>query len=136
MLTYGLLGVIPFVAPPVLAILWPSLAAEAALFLAFYGALILSFLGGSRFGLAIAHPAPRPLTVTLAMLPTLAGLALLLMPAAARREQLLGLSAVLAVHWLWDRRASDLPAWYARLRSILTVGAIPGLVAGAALANR
>jgi hypothetical protein len=66
----------------------------------------------------------------LAMLPTLVGLALLLTPDVVR---LPGLAAALALHWLWDVRSPGLPAWYPRLRSLLTAGAVLGLVAGAVL---
>lgn len=67
------------------------------------------------------------------MIPTLAALALLPLPAGARLAQLLGLAAALALHWLWDLLGRDLPAWYAGLRTVLTVGAAVGLVAGAIL---
>jgi hypothetical protein len=65
------------------------------------------------------------------MLPTLVALAILTLPAAARTWQLLGLAAALAAHGLWDIRSRGLPAWYPRLRTILTLGAVVGLGAGA-----
>lgn len=132
-LFYGLLGVIPFVAPPMASLLAPALRPLAAQFAAFYAALILSFLGGARWGLAVARPRPEPRVVTLAMLPTLAGLALLLVPDPWRGAQLLGLAGLLAVHWLWDRRAAGVPGWYGRLRSVLTAGAVTGLLAQAVI---
>ncbi len=130
-LVYGVLGLLPFLAPPVAGVLLPSLLPWAAVLLAFYGALILSFLGGARWGLAIARPAPPTAVVSLAMLPTLVALALLWLPSQARRWQLLGLAAALALHWLWDIGGADLPHWYGRLRTILTAGAVVGLGAGA-----
>lgn len=130
-LTYGLLGVVPFLAPPLAGAVFPAVKSVAALVLALYGGLILSFLGGARWGLAIVNPAPSSELVSLAMIPTLVGLALLVLPADDRRIQLLGLAAALAVHWLWDISAGNLPAWYPRLRTILTAGAVTGLVAGA-----
>ena len=94
-----------------------------------YGALILSFLGGARWGLEVARPQPRVAVVSLAMLPSLVGLVLLLLPSDWRSLQLWGLAAALLLHWLWDVRAAGLPPWYPRLRTILTLGAVTGLAA-------
>jgi hypothetical protein len=132
-LIYGLLGVIPFLAPPVAGVLFPEFRAIAGTVLSLYAALILSFLGGARWGLAVATPAPKPAVVSLAMLPTLAGLALLMLPEPYAQARLLGLALALGLHWLWDIRGRGLPAWYASLRTILTAGAVIGLVAGALL---
>ncbi len=129
-LIYGLLGLIPFLAPPLIGLVLPGCRTPAASVLALYGALILSFLGGARWGLAVGRPEPDAEIVSLAMLPTLAGLALLLAPYAVR---LPGLAAALALHWLWDVRSANLPAWYPRLRSMLTAGAVLGLLGGAAV---
>ncbi|WP_428483322.1 DUF3429 domain-containing protein [Rhodopila sp.] len=130
-LAYGLLGVIPFLAPPAAGVLFPDIRPLSAVVLSLYGGLILSFLGGARWGAEIRQPAPRPWIITLAMLPTLVALALLLLPSAQRRGQLLGLAVALGVHWLWDLRGADLPTWYTRLRTPLTLGAAAGLIAGA-----
>jgi hypothetical protein len=130
-LIYGVLGLVPFLAPPVIDVTMPALADYAATALAAYGALILSFLGGARWGLAIGKPVPNVTVISLAMLPTLAGLALLMLPAGTRTAQLTGLAVALALHWVWDWRGTDLPPWYARLRTILTIGAVAGLLAGA-----
>jgi hypothetical protein len=65
------------------------------------------------------------------MLPTLVALALLALPPAARLPQLIALAAALALHWAWDLRGASLPDWYPRLRSLLTAGAVVGLLAGA-----
>jgi ribose/xylose/arabinose/galactoside ABC-type transport system permease subunit len=129
-LIYGLLGLIPFLAPPLIGWFLPGYRTPAASVLALYGALILSFLGGARWGLAVGHPGPDAGVVSLSMLPTLAGLALLLAPDPVR---LPGLAATLAFHWLWDTSSAGLPAWYPRLRSLLTAGTVVGLVAGAVL---
>nr|WP_294543106.1 DUF3429 domain-containing protein [uncultured Rhodopila sp.] len=129
-LAYGLLGLIPFLAPPLIGLVLPGCRAPAATILAFYAALILSFLGGARWGLAVDHPVPDSKIVSRAMLPTVAGLALLLAP---DRVRLPGLAAALALHWLWDIRSAGLPAWYPGLRSVLTAGAVLGLAAGTVL---
>lgn len=134
-LVYGLLGLLPFFAAPLAslaAVEWRPFAGQLA---ALYAALILSFLGGARWGLAVARPDPAPAVITLAMLPTLAALALLFLPDSWRAGQLLALAALLAVHYAWDRTAPDLPIWYPTLRALLTAGAVAGLVAQAALAR-
>lgn len=129
-LIYGLLGLIPFLAPVWLGTMFPAQAGFAAQVLAVYGAVILSFLGGARWGFAVIENRPDPVTVSLAMLPSVAGLGLMLMPDAVR---LPGLAGALAAHWLWDLRSTGLPGWYPALRSILTAGATAGLIAGAVL---
>ena len=63
------------------------------------------------------------------MLPTLAALALLLYPGLPRPLQLLALAALLTLHYVWDALSPGLPPWYPRLRAILTLGAVTGLVA-------
>ena len=131
-LIYGRLGLIPFLAPAPAAWLWPDLAPAAGMLLAVYAALILSFLGGARWGLAVAAPKVDGRIVSLAMLPSLAGLALLMLPEAWRGWQLAGLAAAHALQGLWDLRATTVPAWYASLRGQLTLAALAGLVLGVA----
>lgn len=132
-LIYGMLGLAPFLAPPLIGYLAPERSALTATALALYGGLILSFLGGARWGVAIAEDRPRGAVVTLAMIPTLAGLALLMLPPSAQTAKLTGLAAALSVHLLWDLRSPGLPSWYPSLRILLTAGAVVGLIAGAAV---
>ena len=132
-LVYGILGLIPFVAPPILALLRPSLSGPAGWILSVYGALILSFLGGARWGQAVRADAPSAWTTTLAMVPTLAGLALLLTPPEAVKLRLLGLAAALILQGIWDRLSLGLPSWYPALRTPLTLVAAGSLSAGAAI---
>ncbi len=130
-LAYGVMGIIPFwslTGATLFAPRWTNLAAmvEAA-----YAALILSFLGGARWGLAVRDPAPDPVVVGLAMTPTLVGLAALVVLQGAVRLQLVVFAAALALSWCWDFTAKAAPPWYARLRTGLTIGAIGGLCVGA-----
>jgi hypothetical protein len=135
-LGYGLAGLIPFWAPAVAGLAWPEARAMAGLLLAAYAALILSFLGGARFGRAVLGTPPSVATISLSMLPTLAGLAILALPPSLRTVQLLSLAAALSVHWLWDLRDASAPAWMPRLRTILTAGAVGGLAVGAVVLGR
>ena len=47
-LIYGVLGLVPFLAPPLVGLLAPDQSGLAGTALALYGGLILSFLGGAR----------------------------------------------------------------------------------------
>lgn len=132
-LGYGLAGLIPFWAPAAAGLAGPETREIAGVLLAAYAALILSFLGGARFGRAVLETPPPVATISLSMLPTIAGLAILALPPSLRTVQLLSLAAALAVHWLWDLRDTGAPAWTPRLRTILTAGAVAGLAVGAAV---
>ena len=138
-LGYGLLGAVPFVAPPLLSLSSPAHAGFLGIISVAYGALIVSFLGGARWGREVARPAPRAGVITLAMLPTIAALLLLLAPmmvAMAPARQLKLMAVLLVVHFLWDLRARGLPPWYPRLRAILTFVAVAGLMAMAGIADK
>lgn len=130
-LAYGLLGLIPFLVPPLIGGLFPDHAAFAARALALYGGLILSFLGGARWAMAVRQTPVDARIVSLAMIPTLVALAVLLLPAELRAAQLAVLALALLVHGAWDVWSSGLPDWYPRLRLILTLGGTAGLSAGA-----
>jgi hypothetical protein len=130
-LAYGLLGIIPFWSLPAATLLAPAFAGVAAAIEAVYAALILSFLGGARWGLAARDATPNPAVVGLAMTPTLAGLAVLVFTHGDVRLQLFALAAALILTWTWDVTAKGLPPWYARLRTVLTLGAVAGLSVGA-----
>lgn len=132
-LTYGLLGLLPFVGPPVLGLMVPAAKGVAGLVLAVYGGLILSFLGGARWGAEIRSPVPNAATISFAMIPTLAALALLVAVPGHLTVRLVGLAAALIVHWIWDLRGDALPTWYPGLRTLLTAGAVVGLLFGAAV---
>lgn len=130
-LIYGVLGVVPFLLPALAVIAFPAFKDMAGLVLALYGGLILSFLGGARWAFANVCSAPSIRVISLSMLPTLTALTFLVVPPDQRRLQLLGIAAALALQWLWDLRGAALPAWYPGLRTLLTVGAVAGLLAGA-----
>jgi ribose/xylose/arabinose/galactoside ABC-type transport system permease subunit len=130
---YGLLGLIPFVGGAAGAVLdldpgggWWRTA------LAIYGALILSFLGGARWGLEIARPRVRPLVITASMAPSIAGFLLLLAPPHLVWLTLEGLALGHLLQWAWDLRSRSRPPWYPRLRTLLTTGAVVSLLVGAA----
>jgi len=135
-LVYGLLGLIPFLLPPLIGFATPAHAGILALVALVYGALILSFLGGARWGQEVARPVPRASVVTLAMLPTLAGFALILATNIDRPAQLTAMAALFGMQFFWDAGSQGLPPWYTRLRLLLTAGAIAGLATMAWLVSQ
>jgi hypothetical protein len=129
----GGLGAIPFVG---LAGALPFLGGAPQLFaahaLAAYGAVILSFLGGIHWGLAIACR-DRAIggRLLLSVMPSLAGWAALLLP---ERPGLGLLAASVAAMLGVDIRATNqswTPRWYPKLRIPLTCVVVCALVVGA-----
>ncbi len=139
-LLLGLAGWIPFWLPVALtaqaAFSGRSAAAEAGLFV-IYAAIILGFLGGVRWGRALSDEDSNALTFTLSITPSLAGLAAtFLYWAGAPLTAFMLVFASLFMHWRWDiasTRRGILPAWYGRLRSVLTLGACTAALAMLAL---
>lgn len=131
-LVLGLVGVIPFWLATFL--LWsttdPVGAGRASVIAIAYGAVILSFLGGIRWGLEIA-PHTRTVataTLVLSVLPGLAGFAVMFMPVLVALTVLV---CGFMLHALWDVLAADkgyLPQWFATLRMLLTAIVVPALL--------
>jgi Protein of unknown function (DUF3429) len=122
-LVLGLGGVIPFVACAMAAISGIRLPfidhASAALIA--YGAVILSFLGGVRWGFALRmEPVAQQRMLVLSVIPSLLAWGALLL---APRAGLALLAACFVVLGLADQRLTDdgAPPWFARLRLLLTV---------------
>lgn len=132
-LLLGLAGLVPFFAGA--AALWaslPLLPPETGLKLAIvYGAIILSFLGGIRWGTAIGpyDTSRQTLEFSASVLGSLAGLAAVFLPAIPALALLI---AGFLMQGLWDVMSVDsgrLPSWFGRLRMILTAGAVVSLIA-------
>ncbi|MEM6441025.1 MAG: DUF3429 domain-containing protein [Pseudomonadota bacterium] len=132
----GLSGLLPFAAFAAMAHLAPApWDLRALMALAGYGAVILSFMGGCRWGFAAAGidaqgPGWGRLVVSVAPA-LLAWAALSLSPAAAAVICALGLIALFAAD-LSLTRAGGAPAWWPALRLPLTAGASASLLLGAA----
>lgn len=132
-LLLGLAGLIPFLGGA--AALWamlPGLAPERGLQLIIaYGAIILSFLGGIRWGTAIGPYDTRRqgLEFAASVLGSLAGLAAIFIPAVPALTLLI---AGFLMQALWDVTSVEsgrLPAWFGKLRMLLTAGAVISLTA-------
>lgn len=130
----GLAGVIPFAVCA--GALWllddRALQIEAARALAAYGAVILSFIGGVRWGAALGlPPAQATAELVLAVIPSLLGWCALLLPGPT--QPLLALMLGIAVFGIMDVREGargTWPRWYSRQRLILTVLVLLCLAAG------
>lgn len=129
-------GALPFVALLAATVFGPADWIDpAGRALALYGAVILSFLGGIQWGLAIATPSGsddalgRRLAVS--VLPSLIGWGALLLPL---QIGLYVLAAAFALVLFLDAQTSlkgEAPAWYPKLRLPLTAVVMTCLVVGA-----
>ena len=145
-LTLGLGGLIPFFCAAILVwwtlpvSLWvpPWLLQErsasqfASLALGGYGAVILSFLGGVRWGNLLFDQASLRnwMPLILSVLPSLIAWPALLLSSV---PMLMLLAAGFILQYALDATAGErgeLPAWFVRLRLILTSGAVASLLIG------
>jgi len=133
----GLAGLVPFVGFAaliwLLQVLENSNASFASMLLTGYGAVILSFMGGCRWGLAAAQlgEGPSVKMLGISVLPALYAWVVALLPDAVA-QLLLALGLLLL---LWAdvnlTRNGGAPSWWAALRWPLSLGAAGSLVAGA-----
>jgi hypothetical protein len=128
----GLAGVLPFAAGALAAWRPDPVGTFAATALLAYGAVILSFLGGIHWGLALDQAQPRPAQLALGVLPSLAGWVAVL--AGGRAGILLlmaGFVGVLAQDLRLTRNGVA-PPWFASLRTVLTTAVLLCLTVGLA----
>ncbi len=128
-------GAIPFVAAT--AALWfaPAMYRSfAAQVLLTYAAVIVSFLGGVQWGIAIsvldAAPKSARTMFALSVVPSLLAWGMLLLPAA--RERVFVAIALVAFVWVIDAMLyvqALIPAWFFRLRCIISAVVMASLVA-------
>ena len=138
-LALTLAGMAPFAAGT--GVMWaaqadPVLQAQSGLALLAYGAVILSFVGGLRWGAEVAGiEAPRAKVLGLSVLGSLAAWALVLygVLGALGWQVFAAAAGAHLLHGVWDTGAQGLPAWMRRLRAIGTFGAAAALLAGGAV---
>ena len=121
----GLTGAIPFCAGNIALIypaLWPDLTMVADQAVKTYGAVILSFLGGIRWGLGMGKQGEeRSRTLAMSVVPALFGWFALFLPGS---WPVLAIAVGVACQGVWDIRTASIdgaPQWYPRLRVGLTV---------------
>ena len=129
----GLGGLLPFLFGAVMV--WCPVEAMSELgarLLGAYAAVILSFLGGVRWGRLLGDEArlTRWTPLGLSVLPSLVAWVALLLPDTAMFATL---ATGLLLQYLVDRDAAEggaLPPWYGSLRLTLTAGAVPAVLSG------
>jgi hypothetical protein len=118
----GIAGLIPFAATAAGPWVGALPAAWAQTALLAYGAVILSFLGGIHWGLAIAGGRAGMRELSLGVLPSLVGWAGLLIGGGTGLLLLVAGFAGVLLADLGLARAGAAPPWFARLRALLTGG--------------
>ena len=137
-LILGLAGLIPFFglsAASALRVQTPY--GSASLWLAAYGAIILSFMGGAQWGLAVARPVRKGAwrAYAVSTLPALVAWPALFLPITWALATLSVTFASLLGYDLWTVRRGEAPEWYGQLRLGLTAAVVLCLTF-AILANR
>ena len=139
-LILGLAGIIPFV----VLLIAMALGSDRAFDLPYgatrealkiYGAVIVSFLGGIRWGIGM-HPGNMTEAASffgMAVLPPLLAWAAILMPHPYDLIVLIGTMAVTGGADIALTRQGKAPAWYGKLRAILTGAVLLCLLAALAL---
>ncbi len=125
----GLAGALPFVV--LAALLWWQADGEHALALTAltgYGAIILSFLGGIHWGLALRNADADPRDFIISVIPSLLAWVALLLPAIPALTILAAcFLGQLALDW-----RLRLAAWFLLLRGLLTTIVVLSLLTGVA----
>ncbi len=138
-LVLGWLGVLPFAIFTLLAITGSVIPRSMAIdALVLYGVVILSFMAGVQWGLAMVSTSGAGIGPRLAIsvLPALAAFGLWYSPAT---PALIGLAAVFLALLRYDittSRAGVAPHWYAALRIQLTSSVVVCLMLAALLGSR
>jgi len=128
-------GLIPFFASAGAMFVWreqPILQQTAALWLMIYGAVVLSFLGGIRWGAEMTRrDKPRFGELMVSTLGPLAGWGMVMAYFRWGDERLMfaAMAGVLVLHFVLDWLSGELPIWYRRLRLWPTLGAVLSLAA-------
>ncbi|MCB1431865.1 MAG: DUF3429 domain-containing protein [Alphaproteobacteria bacterium] len=129
----GIAGLIPFLAGTL--VVWLPMSAGYATtglqLVTIYGAIILSFLGGVRWGTAIGpYDGHRQgMEFGLSVLAPLAGVLAVVLPFEAGLTLLIGGFLLQALWDVTSSEAGQLPLWFGRLRMSLTIVVILTLIA-------
>ena len=124
-------GVLPFAGLAVaIALLDPPTNATAGLWLQTYSAVILSFLGGIRWGIGLAAQGSTGMTLGLSVLPAL--LAWVVLPFAIILQPgpvwFLVYAGLFAVQLGWDWMSDAVPHWFKPVRASVSAIVIASLV--------
>lgn len=93
-----------------------------------WSAVVLSFLGGVRWGLETREPAPRPMRQAFSALCAVAGWVILMARGHAPDTWILGgFIAAFLLQWLFDHQTADTPSRYPLLSTAVTTTACVSL---------
>lgn len=126
-------GIIPFAATSGLMFVWRddlALLNTAALWLMVYSSVILSFIGGVRWGAEIAkRERPRFAELGPSIIGALAGWGFVMAGFRYGMQTWIfaGMGAALTLHYFYDSISPELPIWYRRMRLWPTLGAVLSL---------
>lgn len=136
------LGIIPFAVSAGAMLVWRgdiARQATAGLWLIVYAAVILSFLGGIRWGAEMTRrDKPRFGELAPAFIAPLIGWGLVLayFQYTQKSTIMAAAAAALMVHYILDVLTGELPLWYRRLRLWPTLGGVVSLILAAVLLGR
>jgi len=121
----ALVALAPF---PVSALVYsygsPSTTALALSVLLTWSAVVLSFLGGVRWGMETTMNAPRPVRQVISVLSAVVAWGLLIARHRAPEEWIIGgAMAAFLLQWLFDHQGPDVPARYPKLSTAITAAA-------------
>jgi Protein of unknown function (DUF3429) len=134
----GAAGLLPFVACALQVAtglpLGPRLTGPALYALTIYSAVVLSFLGGIQWGLAVgsADRSDSWRRYGLSVVPSFIAWAGVWAGGRAGLVTLAAGIAAWALYELWSTGLGEAPAWYGRLRAALSIVAVASLAAAAA----
>ena len=127
-LVIGLSGLLPFIFLSSFSVYQsPDVHSEISSALLGYGAIILSFLGGVRWGVAMSETSPTRIVSQLcvSIIPSLVGWTAFLIE---NQIGLLILTAAFFLLLLLDYKLPGAPSWYFGLRIILSTAVIASLL--------
>lgn len=116
-----------------------ALMNTAALWLLVYAAVILSFIGGVRWGAEIAkRERPRFAELGPSVIGALAGWGFVMAGFRYGMQSWIfaGMAAAIILHYVYDSISPELPIWYRRLRLWPTLGAVFSMALGYFLLGR
>ncbi|KAL8582952.1 hypothetical protein ACOMHN_006496 [Nucella lapillus] len=126
-LVVGLSGLLPFMLPPAYMLLTQTFISKLALLQNTFGATVLSFVGGVRWGFVIAENSPLKADWNnfgySTFIPLVAWAALLLPQTAATLTIMVGVAGSAYI----DTAIKGYPSWYKGLRFILSLGTVLSL---------
>lgn len=102
----------------------PHLAEDALTVILTWSAVVMSFVGGVRWGMETVRAAPRPSRLAGSVIgPVFAWMLILARGRWPETWLLCGFLSAFLIQWLFDHTAPDVPARYPRLLTALTLGA-------------